>query len=223
MADGIPIPIDPVQLGTSDTTLYTCPATKMATLKEMIITCGTGGSAQVGIFRRRANLATNFDIRSKSSARLLALANEEVWDLDLMLGPGESIRGSSDLSTGVWVHLSIIESTTAGESSYPMLIAPVNLTTTDTSVHTVAAGFVDIIKEILINAGTQGDAQVSIMRRKSSVDYNIRTRSSVVLVPNADTEVHHYDLMLDENEILRMGASTTGVDVHISAIRVTKT
>lgn len=221
MADGIPTPIDPVQLGTSETTLYTCPATKMATLKEMILTAGTGSAAQIGIYRRRANLNTNFDIRSKSSIRLLALADEEVWNLDLMLGPGESIRGSSDVATGVWVHLNVIESTTAGESSYPLLIAPVNLTTTDATVHTVAAGFVDIIKEILINAGTQGDAQVSIIRRKSSVDYNIRTKSTNVL--NADTELHHYDLMLDENEILRMSGSTTGVDVHISAIRVTKT
>ena len=223
MADGIPKSVAPVELGTSDSTIYTVPDGKMAIVKHMSITAGTGGSPQVGIYRRRANNGGDYDIRSKSSLRLLALADEETWDMDLMLGPAESIRGSSSISTGTWVHVSVIEATTAGESSYPLLIAPVNLTTTDAQVHIAATGFTDIIKEILINAGTQGNAQCSIIRRSSSVDYSIRIKSVDYQISDADTEMRHYDLMLDENESLRMSGSTTGVDVHISAIRVTKT
>ena len=221
--DGIPTPVDPVQLTTTDAVLYTVPDGKMAIIKHMLVVAGTGSDAQVGIYRRRANSGGDYDLRSKSSDRLLLLADEETWDFDLMLGPAETLRGSSNLATGVWVHISAIEATTTGESSYPLLIAPVNLTTSEATVHTVAAGYVDIIKEILINAGTQGDAQVSIFRRVSSVDYPIRIKSSSYPITNADTEVHHYDLMLDENESLRMSSDTTGVDVHISAVRVTKT
>ena len=97
MADGIPSPIDPVQLGTVDVELYLVPAGKVGILKHMLLNAGTGSNAQIRLYRRLASSGGDFDIRSSSTNSLLLLADTESWDLDMMLGPGESIRGSSDL------------------------------------------------------------------------------------------------------------------------------
>ena len=222
MADGIITPVDPVELSTTDQDIYTVPAGFWAVVKEILLNNLQESDVRVHLYRRTA-ASDDFDLRADHASNPLPATDTEVWELDLFLGVGEKIRGAAS-TTGVDVNMSVVLITT-GTTADPTPVAPVLLTTTDQDVYSVPAGKMAIVKEILVvNKNTATAQQVHLYRRTGgSVDYNIRTDSANNVVQANDTERWGLNLMLDETEKLRGAISTTGVDLHVSLVLITKT
>ena len=227
MAEGTPVSVPPIQLTTIDAEIYETPAGVISSIKEIILTNNnqTVGGLSVGVeLQRRTASGRDFYIRTKDSTLNQLIAYQsELWELDLMLATGESLRGIAT-SSGIDVSLSVIQCTTNTDSD-PTPLTPVTLSSAAVSdILTVDSGYVYLCKEILAcNHNTNSVNSVELIRRTAaSADYRLRASAKPTEIAKGATEVLHLNLILDEDEKLRATCSSSGVDVSASVLRLKK-